>query len=138
MEGQNIVIEWRCAEGRPERQRELAVELVQLPVDVLVAAAAPGPLAAKQATHTIPIVFIGAGDPVENGLVASLARPGGNVTGVASGIGAELQQKRLQLLLEAVPGATRIAALWHGPYARASPAEGLPVNKAVEAGGLMS
>src|SRR2546425_379302 len=84
VEGHNIVIEWRCADGTPERQRELAVELVQLPVDVFVAGAADGPLAAMQATHTIPIVFVAVADPVAMGLVASLARPGGNVTGVTN------------------------------------------------------
>jgi putative ABC transport system substrate-binding protein len=117
VEGENIVLEWRCAGGTAERARELAVELVQLPVDVLVAGASAGPLAAKQATSTIPIVFVAAGDPVANGLVASLARPGGNVTGLADTIvfGAEFHAKRLQLLLDSVPGATRIAALRYRP-----------------------
>jgi putative ABC transport system substrate-binding protein len=131
VEGQNIIIEWRCAEGKPERQRELAVELVQLPVDILVAGAADGPLAAKQATSTIPIVFVVNADPVAHGLVASLARPGGNVTGVAAVTGPEFHGKRLQLLLDAVPGVTRVAALRHASYARAVPARALE-HKAVE------
>jgi putative tryptophan/tyrosine transport system substrate-binding protein len=122
VEGHNIVIEWRCGDGTPAQQRALAVELVQLPVDLLVAAAADGPLAAMQATRTIPIVFEGVIDPVAMGLVASLARPGGNVTGVASYVGLEVNAKRLQLLLEAVPGVTRVAALQHGAFVRALPA----------------
>jgi putative ABC transport system substrate-binding protein len=122
VEDHTIVIEWRCADGTPARVRELAVELVQLPVDVFVAEAADGPLAAMQATRTIPIVFVVVSDPVAMGLVASLARPGGNVTGVAYQTGLEFQGKRLQLLLEAVPGATRVAVLQHGAYFRALPA----------------
>jgi putative ABC transport system substrate-binding protein len=122
VEGHTIVIEWRCADGMPERARELAVELVQLPVDVFVAGAADGPLAAMQATRTIPIVFVNVIDPVAMGLVANLARPGGNVTGVASYVGLEVNAKRLQLLMEAVPGVTRVAALQHGTFVRALPA----------------
>jgi putative tryptophan/tyrosine transport system substrate-binding protein len=123
VEGHTIVIEWRCADGTPERQRALAVELVQLPVDVFVAAAADGPLAAMQATRTIPIVFVaGSSDPVAMGLVASLAQPGGNVTGVTNQTGPEFHAKRLQLLLEAVPGVTRVAALQQGAMVRAAPA----------------
>jgi putative ABC transport system substrate-binding protein len=122
VEGHTIVIEWRCADGTPARARELAVELVQLGVDVFVAEAADGPLAAMQATRTIPIVFAIVADPVAMGLVASLARPGGNVTGVAYQVGLEFHTKRLQLLLEAVPGVTRVAALQHGAFVRALPA----------------
>jgi putative ABC transport system substrate-binding protein len=122
VEGDNIVIEWRCGDGTPARQRELALELVQLPVDVFVAGAADGPLAAMQATRTIPIVFVGVTEPVAMGLVASLARPGGNVTGVTNQVGLEFLTKRLQLLLEAVPGVTRVAALQHGAFVRALPA----------------
>jgi putative ABC transport system substrate-binding protein len=121
VEGTNIVIEWRCAGGAVERQQALAVELVQLPVDVLVAGAVAGPLAAQQATRTLPIVFVGGGgNPIESALVASLARPEGNVTGVASRVDAAFHTKRLELFLEAVPGATRIAVLRHGPYDRAT------------------
>jgi putative ABC transport system substrate-binding protein len=122
IEGQNIVIEWRCADGTLERQRALAVELVQLPVDVFVAASVDGPLAAMQATRTIPIVFVAVPEPVAMGLVTSLAQPGGNVTGVTNQVGLEFHAKRLQLLLEAVPGVTRVAALQQGAMTRAVPA----------------
>jgi putative tryptophan/tyrosine transport system substrate-binding protein len=122
VEGHNIVIEWRCADGMVERQRALAVELVQLPVDVFVAASVDGPLAAMQATRTIPIVFVAVPEPVAMGLVTSLAQPGGNVTGVTNQVGLEFHSKRLQLLLEAVPGVTRVAALQQGAMVRAVPA----------------
>ena len=84
VEGRNLAIEYRWAEGRTERLAELANDLVRLKVDVVVTHNTPGPLAAKQATSTIPIVFATAGDPVGTGIVASLARPGGNVTGLSS------------------------------------------------------
>jgi putative tryptophan/tyrosine transport system substrate-binding protein len=122
VEGHTIVIEWRCADGTVERQRALAVELVQLPVDVFVAASVDGPLAAMQSTRTIPIVFVAVPDPVAMGLVTSLAQPGGNVTGVTNQVGLEFHAKRLQLLLEAVPGLTRVAALQQGAMVRAVPA----------------
>jgi putative ABC transport system substrate-binding protein len=112
VEGRNVVIEYRDAEGKRERFPALAAELVALKVDVIVAAAANTlALAAKQATRTIPIVFAGAVDPVGTGLVASLARPGGNVTG-ASTLSPELVGKRLELLTQAVPGVSRVAVLW--------------------------
>jgi putative tryptophan/tyrosine transport system substrate-binding protein len=133
VEGHNIVIEWRCADGTPERQRTLAVELVQLAVDVFVAAAADGPLATMQATRTIPIVFVAVIDPVAIGLVTSLAQPGGNVTGVTNQVGLEVHAKRLQLLLEAVPGVTRVAALQQGAFVRAVPARALMQQAAEEA-----
>jgi putative tryptophan/tyrosine transport system substrate-binding protein len=113
VEGQNILIEWRSADGRTDRANALATELVRLKVDVIVAEFTPTALAAKRATRTIPIVMAGAGDPVATGLVASLARPGGNVTGV-SNIAAELSGKRLDLLREVVPGLTRAGLLIHG------------------------
>jgi putative tryptophan/tyrosine transport system substrate-binding protein len=118
VEGQNIVIEYRWAEGRAERLPDLAAELVSLNVDVIVAGGTPGPLAAKHATGTIPIVMTAAGDPVGSGLVASLARPGGNVTGL-SARSPDLSGKRLQLLKEVVPGVARVAVLWNAanPYA---------------------
>jgi putative ABC transport system substrate-binding protein len=122
VEGHTIVIEWRCGDGTPERAWELARELVQLPVDVLVAEAADGPLAAMQATRTLPIVFVGVTEPVALGLVASLARPGGNVTGVTSQVDLAFHAKRLELLREAVPGVTRVGALQHGAFVRALPA----------------
>jgi putative ABC transport system substrate-binding protein len=110
VEGQNIRLEYRFAEGRFERLPELAAELVRLPVDVLVTAG-PGAVAAKHATDRIPIVFTVFPHPVEEGLVASLARPGGNVTGLSS-LGPELAGKRLELLMEIVPGLRRTAILW--------------------------
>src|SRR2546422_4759664 len=118
VEGQNIVIEYRWAEDRLERLPDLAAELVSLKVDIIVAAGTPAPLAAKRATRTIPIVMTSAGDPVGSGLVASLARPGGNVTGLST-FTRELAAKRLQLLKEVVPGVSRVAVLWNAanPYA---------------------
>ena len=112
VEGRNVVIEYRDAEGHFERLPALAAELVALKVDVIVAADTPHALAAKQATRTIPIVLTAAGDPVASGLVTSLARPGGNVTGL-SNVSPDLVGKRLELLKQAVPGVSRVAALWH-------------------------
>jgi len=111
VEGRDVVIEYRDAEGKPERLPALAAELVALKVDVIVSGSTPGILAAKQATKTIPIVFIGTADPVGSGLVTSLARPGGNVTGLSL-LAPELVGKRLELLKQAVPGVTRVAVLW--------------------------
>ena len=106
------MIEYRYAEGKLERLPALAAELVALKVDVIVAGAStPAALAAKQATRTIPIVFAGAADPVTSGLVTSLARPGGNVTGL-SALAPELVGKCLELLTQAVPGVSRVAVLW--------------------------
>jgi len=122
VEGHTIVIEWRCVDGTPERQREMAVAMVQLPVDVFVTVATDGALAAMQATRTIPMVFAALADPVAMGLVASLARPGGNVTGLTNQVDLDFDAKRLELLLEAVPGVTRVAALQHGAWVRALPA----------------
>ncbi len=112
VEGQNIVIEYRWAADRLERLPDLAAELVSLKVDVIVAGGTLAPLAAKQATRTIPIVLAAAGDPVGTGLVASLAKPGGNVTGL-SNLSRDLTAKRLQLLKEIVPGLSRVAVLWN-------------------------
>ena len=109
--GQNIEIEYRFAEGRFERLPALAAELVRLNVDVLVAQPTPSALAAKDATRTIPIVMINAGDPVGLGLVASLARPGGNVTGTAYSVGMETVVKDLELLKETIPGVRSVAVL---------------------------
>jgi putative ABC transport system substrate-binding protein len=111
VDGRSVVIEYRDAEGKYDRLPALAAELVALKVDVIVAADTPAALAAKQATRTLPIVFIGAGDPVTIGLVTSLARPGGNVTGLSL-LAPELVGKRLELLKQAVPGVGRVAALW--------------------------
>jgi len=112
VEGQNLVIEDRWAEGRIERFPALAAELVRLKVDVIVTLSWPAAVAAKNATTTIPIVIVGAGDPVGTGLVQSLARPGGNVTGVGD-LATELSAKRLELLKEAVPTLSRVAILWN-------------------------
>ena len=112
VEGRNVVVEYRDAEGRVERAAALAAELVLLKVDVIfVAGGTRVTLAAMQATKTIPVVFAGIGDPIESGLVTSLARPGGNVTGLSS-LGPELVGKRLELLKRAVPGVDRVAVLW--------------------------
>ena len=111
VEGRNLVIEYRDAEGKLERLPALAAELVALKVDVIVAPTTPATVAAKQATKTIPIVFAAGTDPVMDGLVTSLARPGGNVTGLSS-LGPELVGKRLELLKQAVPGVDRVAVLW--------------------------
>jgi hypothetical protein len=101
-EGKNFSFEYRYAEQKPERLPELAADLVRLKVDVIVAAGTPPPLAAKNATTTIPIVMTNVGDPVASGLIASLARPGGNVTGLSS-LSPELNTKRLEVLKDAVP-----------------------------------
>ena len=111
VEGRNLMIEYRYAEGKPERYPALAADLVALKVDVIVSANTLGTLAAKQATKTIPIVFVGAADPVQSGLVTSLARPGGNATGL-SALSPELVGKCLELLAQAVPGVSRVAVLW--------------------------
>ena len=111
-EGQNITIEYRWAEGKYDRFPDLVADLVRLKVDVIVTAGTPGALAAKQATKTIPIVMAVAADAVGAGLVASLARPGGNVTGSTT-IVQELEGKRLELLREVVPRLSRVAVLWN-------------------------
>ncbi len=121
VEGRNVVIEYRSYEGKLERLPALAAELVALKVDVIVTVATRHALVAKQATRTIPIVFIGAGDPVASGLVTSLARPGGNVTGLAL-LFPELVGKGLELLKRAVPAISRVAVLWE-PGATAERAE---------------
>jgi putative ABC transport system substrate-binding protein len=110
VEGRNIAIEYRWAEGRVERLPDFAVELVGLKVDVIVALSTPDALAAEKATRTIPIVFVTAGDPVGSGLVAGIARPGGNVTGLSL-LAPEIVAKQLDLLKEAVPKASRVAVL---------------------------
>jgi putative tryptophan/tyrosine transport system substrate-binding protein len=109
-EGNNLVLESRYADGRYERLPVLAAELVRVPVDVIFANAAPAAQAAKRATTSVPIVFETLGDPITTGLVSSLARPGGNLTGI-SGLGPELSGKRLELLGELLPGLRRVALL---------------------------
>jgi putative tryptophan/tyrosine transport system substrate-binding protein len=112
VEGQNLAVEWRFSEGSTEPLPQLAAELAGLPVDLIVASPTRPALAAKQATSTIPVVFIQVADPVESGIVANLARPGANVTGLSS-MGSGLSEKRLELLKEALPDASRVAVLWN-------------------------
>jgi len=114
IEGQNLAVERRWAEGRAERYHELAAELVALKPDLMDAAYTPSVSAVKRATSTIPIVIAIAGDPVGAGLVASLARPGGNITGMSAQNSPELAGKRLELLKEAFPSATRVGFLVNG------------------------
>ena len=110
VEGRNIAIEYRWAEGRNERFAELVAELVRLKVDAIVTQGTPSVLAAKQATSNIPIIFAIAGNPVANGLIASLAQPGGNVTGLTNQT-ADLAGKRLEILHEVVPGLRHLAIM---------------------------
>src|SRR5215468_6525413 len=112
LEGQNIVVERRFGEAKPERIAELAAELVRLKVDVIVTSTDPGIAAVKQQTQTIQIVMANSIDPVGTGFVTSLARPGGNVTGLSS-VSPELSAKRLELLKEAVSGLSRVAIVWN-------------------------
>jgi putative tryptophan/tyrosine transport system substrate-binding protein len=131
VEGQNIVIEYRAADGKIERFPELARELVDLRPDLIVASNTPAARAAKQATGTIPIVVAVMGDPVGDGLVVSLARPAGNITGMTF-LGPELATKRLELLKQALPAMSHVAALWHpGAYGESTMKEML---RAIEAG----
>lgn len=127
VEGDNVIIEQRYAAGQVERLSSLAAELVRLKVDVLVTAPAGSALFAKKVTSTIPIVFIGEPDPVGTALVASLARPGGNVTGLADAH-ADLVPKRLELLKQFAPSASRVAILWNP--ANASTASQLKIAEA--------
>jgi len=111
VEGRNLAVEYRWAGGREDQLPALAADLVRLKMDVIVTSSTPAALAAKQATNKIPIVFTFVADPLGSGLVASLARPGGNITGITT-IAPELVAKRLELLKQVVPGASRIAVLW--------------------------
>ena len=123
VEGQDIVIEYRGADGKMERFPELATELVRLNLDLIVAGNTPAARAVREATTTIPIVVPNMGDPVGDGLVASLARPGGNITGMTF-LGPELATKRLELLKQALPTISRVAALWHpGVYGESTTRE---------------
>ena len=112
IEGKNISIEYRYAEGRSDRLPDLAADLVRLKVDVIVASVTTDALVAQKATRAIPIVMASPGDPVATGLVESLARPGGNITGLSKMI-PELAGKRLELLKEMVPKLSRVAVLWN-------------------------
>jgi putative ABC transport system substrate-binding protein len=124
VEGQNIIIERRYAEGRPERFQEFAAEMVRLKADLIITTTTPAALAARNATTTIPIVIPTAIDPVGTGLIASLAHPGGNITGGAVLTG-ELAAKRLQLLKEVVPNLSRTGVLWNS----ANPANALALRE---------
>jgi len=115
VEGQNIVLEFRFAQGKPEMLRAMAAELAQMKVDIIVTESNLAAQAAKDASETIPIVMAVTGDPVGAGLVASLARPGGNITGL-SVLARELSSKRLQLLKEVTPKAARVAVIWNAAY----------------------
>jgi len=112
VEGRNVVIEYRWAEGRNDLFPALVAEAVRLKPDVIVTSGTPATLAAKEATRTTPIVIAAMGDPISAGVVASLARPGGNITGLAS-MSPEIDGKRLELLTELLPGVSRIGVLWN-------------------------
>ena len=120
VEGQNFIIEYRSTDGRAERFPDLASELVRLAVDVIVTRGTPAALAARQATGTVPIVMASSGDPAAEGVVASLARPGGTVTGFHLMAPPDLAGRRLQLLKEMVPGLSRVGILWN-PVSHYSP-----------------
>jgi putative ABC transport system substrate-binding protein len=134
IEGRNLRLEIRSAEGTPDLQLEKATELVRLKVDLIITIFTPAALAAKQATRDIPIVMAGAGDPVGTGLVASLARPGGNITGQSSG-GVEVAGKSLELMRELVPAARRVGVLTDetDPFAKAYAAQ---INQAAPRAGM--
>jgi len=134
LEGQNIAFEHRYAGGLPDRLAWVAVELVRRPVDLIATFGTPPTLAAKQATTTIPIVMMGVGDPVGAGLVPSLARPGGNITGNTI-LGPEVAGKRLQLLKEVIPSLSRVAFLWN-PDNASHPAQLAEVRGAVATLGI--
>jgi putative ABC transport system substrate-binding protein len=131
-EGHTIILEERWAAGDRDRLRIMAMELVQLPVDVMVASGASAVRAAMEVTRVIPIVIAGAADPVAEGLVASLAHPGGNVTGLAVLAGREVESKRLELLKEAIPAITRVAVVLDST-SRVDPT---PIREAARALGL--
>ncbi len=116
--GENVVIEYRFANGHLERLPTLAADLVRLAVDVIVSGTPSNTVAAMKATTTIPIVMTNSSDPVDAGLVASLARPGGNVTGFSSDTGDEINGKRLELLKETLPNLSRVGILWNPDFAR--------------------
>src|SRR5216683_3641774 len=131
-EGQNLIVERRYAEGRVERFKEFAAEMVQLKVDVIIVVTTPAAFAVRNATTTIPIVHPAAIDPVGTGLIASLAHPGGNITGLAV-LNAETSAKRLELLREVVPGLSRGAVLWNA----ANPANTLAWKETEGAGRVL-
>ena len=111
--GENVTIEYRYANGEKERLPALAAELVRLGVDIIIAGSNPSTMATKTATTTIPIIMVNIVDPVSTGLVASLARPGGNVTGLAVDAGGEILGKRFELLKEMLPNLSRLGIMWN-------------------------
>ncbi len=127
VEGKNVLIEYRWAEGRYERFPGLVEELIASKVDVIVTAGTPATLAVKKTTTSVPLVMVAVGDPVGTGIIPSLSRPGGNITGLTS-IAQELEGKRLELLREVIPGVSHIAVLWNV----ASPVQAIQ-EKAVQA-----
>ena len=127
IEGTNVAIDLRFANGQFDRLPELARELIGLPVDVLVTFVTEASIAAKNNSKTIPIVMVGVGDPVASGLISSLSHPGGNITGT-SGMFSEAAGKRLELLNEAVSGMRRVAVLWN-PANRVFPVADDPGNR---------
>ena len=129
IEGRNVAIEHRWAEGRSERFTEIAAEFVRLNVEIIITDGSTAIAAAKRATPIIPIVFAAAGDPVATGLVVSLARPGGNVTGMSL-MSSELGAKRLELLREVLPQLSRVAVLWNleNPYSVLTQSAGLTMG----------
>ena len=131
-EGRSIVIEYRWAEGNYERFPALIAELIALKVDVIVTAGTPASLAVKKATGSIPVVMVAVGNPVATGLVASLARPGGNITGLTS-MSAEMEGKRLELLREVVPKISHVAVLWNA----ASPIQAIEEREVGAAGQVL-
>jgi putative ABC transport system substrate-binding protein len=136
VEGRNLLIEYRSADGRSERFPGLVAELIGLKVDLIVTRGTPAAVAAKNATRTIPVVMANAGDPVDSGLVTSLARPGGNVTGLSS-LTVNLEAKRLGLLRELVPGMARIGALYN-MSSPANPPQWKEVETAAQSLGMQS
>jgi ABC-type uncharacterized transport system substrate-binding protein len=134
LEGQNIAFEYRYAGGVADRLAEVAAELVRRPVDIIATFGTPQSRAAQQATTTIPIVMIGIGDPVGAGLISSIARPGGNITGNTI-LGPDLAGKRLQLLKEIVPSLSRVAFLWN-PDNASHPAQLAELRVAAETLGM--
>jgi ABC-type uncharacterized transport system substrate-binding protein len=117
--GENVIIEYRLANGEMERLPALAADLVRLGVDVIVTGSNPNTVAAMKATTTIPIIMTNSGDPVGTGLVASLARPGGNVTGLTQDTGVEIYGKRFELLKETLPNLSRLGILFNPDVALA-------------------
>jgi len=135
IEGRNIIVDYRFTVGREHRLSEIAVELAQSNVDVIVVSSTPATRTVLDATKTVPIVFVAVSDPVESGLVSSLAQPGGNVTGVTTEPTPELSGKRLAILKEVLPGASRIAAL-NNPANPATAIVSKEINNAAQKLGL--